>query len=199
MQKKSPLAPKVSSIYNKIMQLSLAIMLIIVVMDLSVTSFEQNQTTIDEHFNYVGHQYLQQAASALQLNLSIKQRKVLQQQIELLSENEIVNDIRFYDKTGLLVASSTRSAEINELYGLSMNKSNKSEQFVPFVKEVRTDKLNGYLRITLEKSLITKRLEDKNKTLNELLRLMLLLAGTVGFLLTRGFNRFSRQGYRLSR
>jgi len=199
MQKKSPLAPKISSIYNKIMQLSLAIMLIIVVMDLSVTSFEQNQTTIDEHFNYVGHQYLQQAASALQLNLSIKQRKVLQQQIELLSENEIVNDIRFYDKTGLLVASSTRSAEINELYGLSMNKSNKSEQFVPFVKEVRTDKLNGYLRITLEKSLITKRLEDKNKTLNELLRLMLLLAGTVGFLLTRGFNRFSRQGYRLSR
>ena len=31
-----------------------------------------------------------------------------------------------------------------------------------------------------------------------LFRLMLLLAGLVGFLLTRGLNRFSRRGYRLN-
>jgi membrane protein len=197
MQTTLPLIPKVSSVYNKLLQLAGAILLIIVVMNIFVTNLAQNKVALAEHFDYVGHQYLNQAASALQLNLSKKNRKKLQKQVELLSENEIVKDVRFYDKTGLLIASSKSSSDINDLYGLSHHKSNKSEKFVPFVQEVRTDELNGYLRITLEKAFITEKLEKNNQKVNELLRLMLLLAGVVGFLLTRGFNRFSRQGFRI--
>ena len=85
---------------------------------------------------------------------------------------------------------------MNDLYGISEEKINQSSDYVPFVQEVRDEKLLGYLRVTIEKSYLNDTLSDGSEDRQKLLRLMLIIAGAVGFLLTRGLNRFSRQGYR---
>ena len=108
-----------------------------------------------------------------------------------------------YDETGLLLLKSTlggeASASIKSLYGIdeSLQTLNKSAQYSPFVSEIRTDKLIGYLRLTIEKSYLTSTLAKNNNNTQTLYRFLLIIAGLVGFLLTRGLNRFSRQGFRM--
>jgi membrane protein len=65
------------------------------------------------------------------------------------------------------------------------------------VSEIRKDVLVGYVRLTLDKTYLTTKLLKNNDQQFTLLRLMMIIAGVVGFLLTRGLNRFSRQGFRL--
>ena len=62
---------------------------------------------------------------------------------------------------------------------------------------MRKDKLIGYVRLTLDKHYLTTKLLRNNDEQFTLLRLMMIIAGVVGFLLTRGLNRFSRQGFRI--
>ncbi len=99
--------------------------------------------------------------------------------------------------------SRPKAKSINELYGISPHQRNLTETLTPFIEEVRyTDtrsyKLHGYMRFTIEQSYLTNILAKADEDQQSLLRLMLLLAGLVGFLLTRGLNRFSRRGYRLN-
>ncbi len=107
-----------------------------------------------------------------------------------------------YDETGLLMlkseSSGEASASIKLLYGIdeSVPTLNKSAQYVPFIKEIRSKRLNGYLRLTIEKAYLTSELTNNNNDSQTLSRLLLIAAGLIGFLLTRGLNRFSRQGYR---
>ena len=91
------------------------------------------------------------------------------------------------------------SASIKSLYGIDENLQtlNKSDKYSAFVSEIRTDKLVGYLRLTIEKSYLTDNLAKDNDDKQTLYRFLLIIAGVVGFLLTRGLNRFSRQGFRM--
>jgi membrane protein len=92
---------------------------------------------------------------------------------------------------------------INELYGISPEYANLTDKLTPFVEEIRhsaenNNSLHGYLRFTIEPAYLTDILAKADEEQRSLQHLMLLLAGVVGFLLTRGLNRFSRRGYRLS-
>ena len=51
----------------------------------------------------------------------------------------------------------------------------------------------------IEKEKLISSLFNINDENSSLFRLIVLLSGLVGFLLTRGFNRFSRQGFRLAK
>ena len=200
-QSEQPLYPKLSSIYNKIMQLAIAIAFIIVLMNLWLYSQTMNKQTIEQHFYEVAQQYLLQAAAGLSVltpELKSKQsRKLLQNYVDELQQTELINEIHLYDITGQLIISSEHSRSVKALYGLSENRLNKSETSVPFVGEIRKESLVGYVRLTLDKSYLTNKLLENNDQQFTLLRLMMIIAGVVGFLLTRGLNRFSRQGFRL--
>jgi membrane protein len=200
-QTEQPLYPKLSSIYNKIMQLAIAIAFIIVLMNLWLYSQTMNKQTIEQHFYEVAQQYLLQAAAGLSVltpELKSKQsRKLLQNYVDELQQTELINEIHLYDITGQLIISSEHSRSVKALYGLSENRLNKSETSVPFVGEIRKESLVGYVRLTLDKSYLTNKLLENNDQQFTLLRLMMIIAGVVGFLLTRGLNRFSRQGFRL--
>jgi len=100
-----------------------------------------------------------------------------------------------------VIVKSDTSKQINDLYGVNINQLNQSDEYIPFVREltdISDNTLKGYIRITVAKVHLTKSLSRTNDEQHNLMRLMLLVAGVVGFLLTRGFNRFSRQGYRLA-
>jgi len=200
-QTEQPLYPKLSSIYNKIMQLAIAIAFIIVLMNLWLYSQTMNKQTIEQHFYEVAQQYLLQASAGLSVltpELKTKQsRQLLQNYVDELQQTELINEIHLYDITGQLIISSESAKSVKALYGLSKKNLNKSETSVPFVGEIRKESLVGYVRLTLDKQYLTNKLLDNNDQQFTLLRLMMIIAGVVGFLLTRGLNRFSRQGFRL--
>ncbi|MFB0982247.1 MAG: AhpA/YtjB family protein [Alteromonadaceae bacterium] len=200
-QTAQPLYPKLSPIYNKIMQLAIAIAFIVILMNLWIYSQTQNKQSIEQHFYDVGQQYLQQASAGLSvLTPEVKtqqSRQLLQNYIDELQKTAVVEEIHLYDLSGQLIISSQNAKSIKALFGLSDNQLDNSKFSVPFVSEVRKDVLVGYVRLTLDKHYLTTKLLKNNDEQFTLLRLMMIIAGVVGFLLTRGLNRFSRQGFRL--
>lgn len=96
---------------------------------------------------------------------------------------------------------------MNEIYAHLNDKQKISAQYIPFVREIRRldqvkngiAEVQGYLRLTINKPLITQTLTQAERDKSQLERLMLMIAGLIGFLLTRGLNRFSRQSFRLVR
>ena len=201
MQQPEPsLYPKTSSIYNKIMQLAIAIMFIIVLMNLWIANGTKDNELIDDYFQEISTQYLSQAVVSLQRLMLEQQNELIEEIIDDLSTMDYVQSVHLYDTTGRVLYSSTSENysldSVNDLYGISLNKRNNSAKYVPFVQEIRTDQLLGYLRITIEKSQLSEALTTASNERQRLFRLMLIMAGFVGFFLTRGLNRFSRQGYR---
>lgn len=192
-----PLYPKLSSIYNKLMQLAIAIVLIIVLLNLWVTSNYRSEKTIHDHFYILAEQHLEQAiAGVLSLQL-IENNDELQKYVDGVAGAKWIYDAHIYDETGKTIASSRNSASIKDVYGITLNKSNKSDENIPFIQEIRTDKLIGFMRITVKQNYFTDDLDTTSYDNHALLRLMMIIAVCIGFLLTRGLNRFSRQGFRL--
>ena len=90
----------------------------------------------------------------------------------------------------LVLAGSKQS--INELYGVSSQPTSIMPSVSPLVVELRDEKLYGYLRLTISKQMWQQSLLKANEESQEFTRYMLLVAGLVGFLLSRGLSRFSR-------
>ncbi|MCI2283315.1 hypothetical protein L3081_07745 [Colwellia sp. MSW7] len=205
-----PLYPKISSIYNKILQLVSAILLIVMLLVFLVVNTEKNTQVLEEHFEHIADKFLQQTISGIsilltahQSSISDKEREAqLQSYLNRIAEADFIKQVHLYDETGLLMLKSAYGGEasstIKMLYGIdeSLKTLNKSNQYVPFIKEIRHEKLLGYVRITIEKSYLTSELAKNNRDSQTSYRLLFIVAGLIGFLLTRGFNRFSRQGYR---
>ena len=59
------LYPKLSSIYNKILQLAAAILLIIILMMMLVSTNNKNSEELSEHFTFIAKQQLQQSIAGL--------------------------------------------------------------------------------------------------------------------------------------
>lgn len=221
-QAEQPLYPKLSSIYNKILQLASAISLIIVLISILHSTGIKNNNNLTEHFNFIAKQQLQQAIAGAMVLLeqehknNIEKKYLLQRYLDGLAKVNFVKQAHLYDATGQLLVSSTalkidkqgndiarpKAKSINDLYGISPYQRNLSDKLTPFVEEIRHSdassyKLHGYLRFTIEPSYLTEILAQADEEQQSLHRLMLLMAGVVGFLLTRGLNRFSRRGYRL--
>ena len=207
-----PLYPKLSSIYNKIMQLAIAIVLIIVVMNIWISSDQQSKLVINEHFNAIGQDYITQASAAVSQLITEQENnshysRQLKHYLQSLVAAKAINSVSFYDETGQLIINIHNDPSINELYAVNAKKQHNTEQLVPFVSELRHLKqvnngvaqLQGYLRLTMNKAVVTQVLTQAERDKSQLERLMLIMAGFIGFLLTRGLNRFSRQGYRLAR
>ncbi len=216
-----PLYPKVSSSYNKILQLLIAIMLMILLMNLWLVTSDNDEVTIKQHVKEVSHHLLSQANVGLQVLLANDDQSVIEEYINQLAALDYVYSVHFYDVTGQVVFSAQKNNQllalenneqpleselvttsgdtVSDLFGLTPSKQNSSRVFIPFVQEVRSQKLLGYLRMTIKKSYLDKGLKAASYKNSEWLRLMMFLAGVVGFFLTRGLGRFSRQGLRLAK
>jgi membrane protein len=195
-QIEQPLYPKLSSIYNKILQLVIAIFLIIMVMDFWLTSRHEQQVQIQKHADTIGKMYLAQAATSSFAYLTEK-NVGLQHYVDNLAQQPLVKSVHIYGKTGQIIAASTGSESVNDLFGLAVMKVNQSDEITPFVQELRFKELKGYIRLSLYRSLLVDDLEANSVLQYDIMRLLMIVAGVIGFLLTRGLNRFSRQGFRL--
>ncbi|MFT5634937.1 MAG: membrane protein [Cognaticolwellia sp.] len=194
-QIEQPLYPKLSPIYNKILQLAIAILLIVFLMNFWVKSRDAQQMQIQVHANKMAKLYLAQAATSVMPYLVQKQSK-LQQYADTLVLQPLVKSVHIYDITGQSIASSEQAESINDLFGLSILKINQTDKVIPFVQALHSDKLHGYIRLSLHRSILVDELAKDSRSQYDIMRLLMIVAGVIGFLLTRGLNRFSRQGYR---
>lgn len=195
-QIEQPLYPKLSSIYNKILQLAIAILLIVVVMNFWVTSRDAQQVQIQQHGDTIGKIYLAQAAANLAMHLAEKHDD-LQQYVDNLARQPLVKSVHIYGKTGQVIAASANNESIKDLFGISVMKVNQSDDITPFVQELRFKNLEGYIRLSLHRSLLVDDLAKNSNSQYDIMRFLMVVTGVIGFLLTRGLNRFSRQGFRL--
>lgn len=194
-QIEQPLYPKLSSIYNKILQLAIAILLIVLLMNFWVNSRDEQQIQIQGHANKIGKLYLAQAAINA-LPYLAPQSSQLQQYADTLVQQPLVKSVHIYDFTGEAIANSEQAGSINDLFGISILKINQTDDVLPFVQELRTDKLHGYIRLSLHRSILVDELAENSRSQYDIMRVLMIVAGVIGFLLTRGLNRFSRQGFR---
>ncbi|AWB58401.1 MULTISPECIES: AhpA/YtjB family protein [unclassified Colwellia] len=194
-QIEQPLYPKLSSIYNKILQLAIAILLIVLLMDFWVSSRDSQQMHIQAHANKVGKLYLAQAATSAMPYLAQNPNN-LQQYADSLVQQPLVKSVHIYSITGQVMANSEQAESINDLFGISIRQINKTDNVFPFVQELRSDKLHGYIRLSLHRSMLVDDLANNSRSQFDIMRILMIVAGVIGFLLTRGLNRFSRQGYR---
>ncbi|KGK00401.1 AhpA/YtjB family protein [Thalassotalea sp. ND16A] len=191
--------PKLTSIYNKLVQIGMAIILLVMILNLSVMGIDDSEQILDRHFSEVAKQFTAQAVNTSKVLLATKNKKQIQDYMQSLVQSDLVIEARLYDIQGQLIAESENSSSINFLYGLEQGSTNNSDNSVPFIQEIRTDKLLGYLRLNLHKDKVTDTMQRQIYNQFELFRIMLIVAVFAGFLLTRGFNRFSRQGLRVKK
>ncbi|MFD2167812.1 AhpA/YtjB family protein [Thalassotalea euphylliae] len=192
------LYPKISSIYNKILQLAIAIVLIVVLMNLILESHGRQSSLIEEHQTRVGDNYIEQAALTTLALLENGKKAQISEHVAQLSVPAFVNTVTLYDETGQTIHQSGERLSMNTLYGINEHTDDRSQELQSFVLELRGDKLYGYLRMTLDKGYWQNDLQTANTNTQELMRIMLIMAGCAGFFLTRGLSRFSRQGYRVA-
>lgn len=195
---KLPLYLKISPIYNKILQLAIAVICIVLLMNLWLYSETGHKKVIDEHFSDVSQLYTEQAVAGLKVILQQGNSQAVDDYIESLSAANFIHDVVYYDQTGLLVSSSIDALNMPSLIGYENKSPNTELPYIPFIKEVRTDKLVGYLRFTVDQKLVSKKLLSSSFDVHEIMRLMVIFAVFIGFLLTRGLSRFSRQGFRIA-
>ena len=195
-QREQPLYPKLSPIYNKILQLAIAILLLVFLMNLWVSSRDEQQINIQAHAHKVGTLYLGQAAISAVPYLTQYQPEQLQRYVDSLAQEHLVKSVQIYDLTGQSIANSEHAESINDLFGISLNKTNQTDEIIPFVQELRAEELQGYVRLSLYRSVLVDELEQSSLAQFDVMRLLMIIAGVIGFLLTRGLNRFSRQGFR---
>lgn len=198
-QTEVPLYPKISPIYNKILQLAIAIVLIVLLMNFLSQFHSQQIQTIERQQDTISNDYVEQAASTLLVLLASDEKQLVKQQIEQLAKPEKVFSVVLYDETGQTIERAGEDVTVNALYGAKGLSDDRSHSLAPHFIELRSNKLYGYLQMTITKDAWQKELVESNQSSQENLRIMLLLAGIVGFLLTRGLSRFSRQGFRLKK
>ena len=191
------LYPQVSSIYNKLMQLGVGIILIILILNLSVVNSSDNKQQITKHFQQVSSAFVKQAVNSSRILLAAKDKKQLHSFINSLTESAAVTEAILYDKNGQIIAKSEGATSVKELYGVAQGSDDSSATHIAFIEEIRGETLQGYLRLNIIKDVLIKPLEVQQRSQDELFRIMLLMSVFAGFLLTRGYNRFSRQGFRL--
>lgn len=192
-----PLYLKISSIYNKILQLAIAVIGIVVLMNLWLQSEKQQEQVIQDNFTLVSQHFIAQAKLGVEALLEQKDKEALKAYIQKLSENELIYDVHYYDNTGLLVASSSNSEMIYQLYQSKLNSENSSLTRLPFIEEIYQETLQGYLRLTVNQAPLSSHLSRANFSVHETMRLLMICALVIGFFLTRSLSRFSRAGFRV--
>ncbi len=151
---------------------------------------EKSNQVLQQHFEQVAEKFLQQTAAGISVLLTENKSSIdkktrniqLQSYLNNLAKTDFIKQIHLYDKTGSLLlkseSSGEASASIKLLYGIdeSLKTLDKSKQYVPFIQELRTEKLVGYVRLTVEKYHLTSAISKNSDESQTLSRLLLIIA-----------------------
>lgn len=194
-QNQTLLYPKLSSSYNKILQLAIAIVLMVITLNLWVQSYIDEKDHIQQQLEHVVQSHAKLVAQST-FRLWDNSPEAFQQFLSDTSALPWVRDISVYEQTGLLRYASEQQVPVKTLFGFDEGRVNQSRSLTTVVLPIND---LGYVRITAVNAVFIDDLTAAAEQQHIDFRVMLILAGIVGFLLTRGFNRFSRQSFRLTK
>lgn len=119
----------------------------------------------------------------------------LEQLTQHIAQSPYLHDVVVYDTNGMRISWSQGSAPARLLYSPA-----HTEPLLPMVQPImQGSQLLGYMKLSLRLDASLTPVVMSWQQLMQLLLLMLVVAGVVGYLLRRGFSRLSRQSIRLRR
>ena len=212
--------PKLSttSVYRRLAQVLLSLILLVIILykwvsaDLQANDViqENTKTLIDK---LVSHASVQ-ASHLIKPKANKKDSKALKTQLlqllNDLSQDPHIEQAVVYDQHGTTIASSNGAISATQFHQqqlfppdaytpINIDMATETNQTLMVVHEIRKDDiLLGYLRINYYHDLIISPNTPTKRQLMEEVLFMVLLSAVMGFLLTRGFARFSRNTFRMN-
>lgn len=190
MQTELSLYPKVSSIYNKILQLAIAIALTVVLLNMLITRYHEQAQLISNQQQAFADDYINQAGQAVLVLLKQGKKAAINEYLAKLALPTFVSGVTLYDETGQTIGEGGIAQSIHEIFGVDNPTQAPLLNITPIVVELRDEKLQGYLRLTISNQAWQQGLQAANDDHQDVMRYMLLVAGLIGFLLARGLSRF---------
>ncbi|WP_371378237.1 AhpA/YtjB family protein [Thalassotalea aquiviva] len=186
----------IKSPLTKLFQVGGGVILLLLMLNVSLMNINSGEKTIEQHFDKIGKSIIVQAVNSSKVFLELDDKSQLSKFMQSLAESDAVLEAILYDAQGQVVAHSQGFRVIKELYGIEEGSINRAANDITIIEEIRTEELQGYLRLNLARDHFVDDLHQQLDRQSELMRIILIAAITTGFLLTRGFSRLSRQGTR---
>ena len=194
MQKDIPLPDSTSSTI-KLLQVSIAIMGIWLLLHSWVLTQQQGRQLLQQQSSQLMRETLTALSHTAAYLIENDQLDGLEQLTQHIAASPYLHDVVVYDANGVRMSWSEGSAPARLLYSPA-----QSEQLQAMVQSITKDQqLLGYIKLSLRLDASLTPINMSWQHMMQQLLLMLILAGIVGFLLRRGFSRFSRQSLRLHR
>ncbi len=191
--------PMITSPFIKLLQLGAGVLMMFLLLNQLFFNVSNNHQAIDKHFSQISNSYIQQSVDTAILLLANRDNQQLQGFVEAIAGSSLVKDAVLYDESGQIIAQSTDSQTIRQLYGLEQGSNNTAPSTLSVVEEIRTNELLGFIRLTMNEKDVNQELKASMNGQAENFRIIFVLAIIVGFLLTRGFERFTltKHGFRV--
>lgn len=192
MQNDIPIPDSTSSTI-KLLQIAVAIGGIWLLLHSWVLTQQQGQQLLQQQSSQLMRQTLTALAHTAAFLIEHDQLDGLEQLTQHIADSPYLHDVVVYDANGVHMSWSEHSAPARLLYGPS-----QSENLQAMVQPITKDQqLLGYIKLSFRLDASLNQISLTWQQLMQQLMAMLILAGFIGFLLRRGFSRFSRQSLRL--
>lgn len=197
-----------TSVYRRLSQIGLSVGLLVVVLTMWVQTNAMGEKIQSNSTSTLTRHLAKQSSMAVLRLMKKKQIKSLALMLDDLTTDPFIVHGMVYDKTGKIIAQSNNAVTAHESHLHSRAATLvETPKGVPISLPVQTkmyvseimdgDKLLGYLRISFLQQQALKAPLHFHKTIMRKILLMMILSGVIGFMLTRGFARFSRNSYRI--
>lgn len=187
--------PDSTSSTIKLLQIAVAVAGIWLLLHSWVLTQQQGKQLLQQQSSQLMRQTLTALSHTAAYLIEHDQLDGLEQLTQNIADSAYLYDVVVYDANGVRMSWSEHSAPARLLYGPA-----HTELLEPMVQPITKDQqLLGYIKLSLRLDTSLNDISLSWQMLMQQLLGMLILAGFVGFLLRRGFSRFSRQSLRLRR
>lgn len=143
-----------------------------------------NYKILNQQTDILTNLFTDQLQKNLALSLYNTDQEELNRVTENLSDSNLIDDATIYDKTGIVLASSANATPLMEEVGMVTPLNIKSYGKQQLVSEIfYGKKLVGFLRISLNRYLVTSQTQEKMERNENRMRLLIIGGILLGFLL----------------
>ncbi len=185
------LTKKRKVVFWRVTQLIFAIGLCVYLIHLSLSLQFLGDQTRTEQTQMFGYTLTNRAAQDAARYLQEKKPEELERLVNLLAQDPLVRDATIYSMNGEMIHQSKDPMALRTLLNIDKQiSSDSARNRIPYIAELYQEKNKiGYLRVTLEQGQYLAMLDKYQQQGSEVLRVMILVALAVGFLLTRALSK----------
>ena len=199
-----------TSVFRRLAQLVIAVGILIAVLLKWISADNQGKALLSANNDELTHTLATQSAKVAAHFIADKQTDFLPRMLNDIASHPHITQAMIYNQHGSEIARSNQAISAYESYigqispydaltPLNQNQPNKTPNSQWVVSEIRQEaKLLGYLRLNYQQHQALQSSLGFHKQIMQQILLLGLLSGLMGFLLTRGFTRFSRNSFRIN-